>query len=222
MQAQGSPRTWRHRMRLSVSALMLLVLVVGGCLGLLLHRAQSQRIEVEAIRKSGGKVLYQWQWKESSVVSNSRPRGPQWLLDRIGVDYTNDVVYVELPRMGTDADLARIVKRFPRLLGLSLDRTTVTDEGLTCLAGLTNLQFLDLANTSVTNRGLGHLADLPGLQMLNLKHTRISDDGLRSLDRLTALKVLDLANTQFTDDGVLELQRVLNKTTIIHRLWDGR
>ena len=222
MPEQNSPRKWRYRMTLSVRALMLLVLGLGGCLGLVLHRAQTQRNEVETIRKSGGKVLYQWQWKDGSVVSNLRPRGPKWLVDRIGVDYTNDVVYIELPRMATDSDVARIVKHFPKLLGLTLDRTTVTDDGLTCLAGLANLQFLDLANTSITNRGLGHLVDLPSVQMLNLNHTRISDDGLMSLDRLPAVKVLDLANTQVTDDGVLGLQQVLTKTTITHRLFDGR
>jgi Leucine rich repeat/Leucine Rich repeat len=222
MLGQDSPRIPRRRLRLSVKAFMLLVLVLGGCLGIVLHRAQTQRNEVDAITKFGGSAFYQWQWNDGSVVSNLKPRGPKWLLDRIGVDYTNDVVYVELPRMGSDADLARIVEHFPRLMGLSLDRTTVTDDGLTCLGGLTSLQFLDLANTSITDRGLGHLVKLRGLQMLNLNHTRISDDGLRSLDRATALKVLDLANTRVTDDGVFALQGALIKTMIIHRLYDGR
>ena len=222
MLEQDSPRTWRKRMRLSIRGFVLLVLFVGGVLGLVLHRAQTQRNEVEAIRKSGGRVFYQWEWKDSSVISNSSPRGPKWLLDRIGVDYMNDVVYVELPRRATDADLARIVEHFPRLLGLSLDRASVTDDGLKCLAGLTTLQFLDLANTVVTDRGLGHLASLPGLHMLNLNHTRISDDGLRSLDRATGLKVLDLSNTRVTNDGVFALEEALTKTMIIHRLYDGR
>lgn len=221
MPEHGSPTTWPHRMRLSVKAFVLLVLVLGSCLGLVLHRARTQRNGVEAIRKSGGRVFYQWQWNDGSVVSNLEPRGPKWLLDRIGVDYTNDVVYVELPPTGTDEDVARIVKHFPRLLGLCLDRTTVTDEGLACLAGLTNLQFLDLGNTFITDRGLDHLASLPGLHMLRLEHTKISDDGLRILSRAPALKVLDVANTRVTDTGVGALHGALTKTNIIHRLYDG-
>jgi hypothetical protein len=74
MPEQDSPQTQRYRIRLSVKAFMLLVLVLGGCLGLALHRAQSQRNEVEAIRKSGGRVYYEWQWNDGSVSSNAKPR----------------------------------------------------------------------------------------------------------------------------------------------------
>ena len=57
------PRPWWRKVRksLSLRMLMVLVLVIGGGLGWIAHRARVQRRAVEAITKAGGTVSYDWQ-----------------------------------------------------------------------------------------------------------------------------------------------------------------
>ena len=51
----------RRRYRLSVQAVMAVVLILAVLLGWFVRRAQVQREAVAAIEKSGGQVVYYWQ-----------------------------------------------------------------------------------------------------------------------------------------------------------------
>jgi hypothetical protein len=81
MQDQRSPKSWRHRLRLSVRAMMLLVLFFGGGLGWIIHRAKLQRDAVAAIRHAGGYVAYDWEhvhrpsWLEKLVDGTDQRLG---------------------------------------------------------------------------------------------------------------------------------------------------
>src|SRR5262245_41378889 len=96
------------RVRLSVRALMALVLAIGGGLGWFVHRAQLQRDAVAAILRAGGRVSYDWQWNNGRRIAKGKPRWPGWLVDRLGPDYFADVTRVDLAPRGTDEVLAYV------------------------------------------------------------------------------------------------------------------
>src|SRR5438045_3013968 len=91
MPEQPSPKTWRHRLRISVRALIVLVLVLGGGLGWIVHRARVQGEAVAAIRRAGGSYYYDWQYTNRKSGPFARPRWPDWLVARIGDDYFGHV-----------------------------------------------------------------------------------------------------------------------------------
>jgi hypothetical protein len=100
-------RPWwrRPRVRLSLRALMIVVLLIGGGLGWIVHRADVQREAVAAIVQGGGSVKYDWEWSDLRILPNGAlvpapkkrvPPWRKWLIDHLGPDYFGDVkeVYV--------------------------------------------------------------------------------------------------------------------------------
>ncbi len=61
MSDQPVRKPWWHRFRFSLRSLMIVIGIVGGGLGWIIHRAQVQRDAVAAIGRAGGFVLYDWQ-----------------------------------------------------------------------------------------------------------------------------------------------------------------
>src|SRR5918995_459803 len=94
------------RVRLSVRAMMALILILGAGLGWVVHRANVQRDAVAAIktprRNTRGSVYYDWQyvagqgakppgpkWMSEALGKfdgNAKPRGPKWMRDAFGPD----------------------------------------------------------------------------------------------------------------------------------------
>jgi hypothetical protein len=83
------------RVRFSLRALMVLVLVIGGVIGWTVHRARVQRDAIATIKRAGGSVAYDWQTKVvpgpmiDDLVWNpiGRPWWPSWLDSLLGPDY---------------------------------------------------------------------------------------------------------------------------------------
>src|SRR4051794_4082899 len=106
MPDQPPTRTWwrRSRVRLSGGALMILVLLVSGGLGWIVHRARVQGGAAAAIVRGGGKVLYDWEVTSfrdpngdvSRANPSGKPKWPKWLFDHLGPDYFGDVKVVFL------------------------------------------------------------------------------------------------------------------------------
>lgn len=92
---------------------------------------------------------------------------------------------------------------------INLLKTPITDAGLAHLAGLVKLSILWLSDTRITGAGLKHLAGLKGLEQLGLAGTDISDSELSLLASLTNLKYLNIKSTQVTEAGVERLQQAL-------------
>lgn len=88
--------------------------------------------------------------------------------------------------------LARALGRISRL---SLAETSVTDQGLAPLAGMTTIKNLDLSSTRIKGPGLAHLHGLD-LQVLSLNGNAIDDDGFAYLPHFAALKSLDIGKTR--------------------------
>ena len=121
------PRRW---LRVSLRGLMILVLLIGGGLGWLVHRAKVQRDAVAAIRRSGGTVSYHLLDNYGGDIPlRDRPRHlPGWF-DGLGIDDRDDVRAVILGSRTTDADLEQ-VERLPKLVQLVIGGSGVTEDRL--------------------------------------------------------------------------------------------
>src|SRR4051794_29521037 len=81
---------------------MLLVLVVGGGFGWIVHRARVQTAAVAAIKRAGGDVYYEWDVTRDNsptgltLQANGAPGWPKWLVTRLGPDYFGNVVAVDI------------------------------------------------------------------------------------------------------------------------------
>jgi hypothetical protein len=171
--------------KMSVRALLALVLVSGCGLGLhveIERTAQIQRSAVAAIYQAGGWVVYDTEWY------GGNPRvwklwWPEWLVKQMGVDYFGNVVFINLHDRGTDAVMKEVGK-------------------------LKKLRQLHRAGLAVTDRGLAHLVRLRKLELLSLEDTLVTDAGLRHLKKLSSLKWIKLKHTQVTDVGLAELRKI--------------
>jgi internalin A len=220
-----SRRRWRRLpVRLSVRALMALVLLAGGGLGWVVHRAHVQRDAVAAIERAGGGVMYDWQFKDGIPDADGKPRAPKWLVDRVGVDYFGSPAYVIFTTGECRDEHLAPIGRLSRLERLDLMSSAVTDAGLVHLEGLTRLRTLDLAMTGISDAGLAHLRGMTGLQDLYLQGTNVGDAGLAHLKGMSTLKTLFLKGTRVSDAGLAHLNGLTNLEVLIlteTRVGDG-
>ena len=195
-----------RRLRLSVRAFMLLVLILGAGLGWIIQRAKAQREAVEAIRESGGIVRYD-RATDTESYFDGRPGKPALIKRFLGPEYFDDVTYVGFPS-SPDVDPAMpYVRRLKRVEEVSLFETAVTDAGLAQLRGMDYLREISLGRTKVTGQGLAALADLPRLEIISsLDRVRLGDVGYRNLGRLTHLIALDLSSQMDSAAGLAHLK----------------
>src|SRR5690242_6517306 len=81
----------KRRRGLSLKMLMLAVLVVGGGLGWIVHKAHVQREAVAAILKAGGRVQFDWEDDRHGLA----PGRPGWLRTHLGPGFFEEVTYVD-------------------------------------------------------------------------------------------------------------------------------
>jgi hypothetical protein len=90
------PHPLRRFLRFSVRGLIVVVLVIVVWLGWIVQQAHVQRDAVAAIRRSGGEVFYDWEWKDGHRIIGGEPWPPRWLVHLVGVDYFGQVTTVQL------------------------------------------------------------------------------------------------------------------------------
>jgi len=118
----------RRRFRFSLRTLLALVVLLGVGLGWVVQQAERQRKAVEAIRKAGGIVRYDYEMDEGG---NAEPPVPTWLMRLVGDDYFADVAAVGyVRREGIDDVLLEHIKGLTELEFLLLHETDITDEDL--------------------------------------------------------------------------------------------
>lgn len=90
----------------------------------------------------------------------------------------------------------------------------VADAALADLATLKGLEILTLQQTSISNEGLKHLEGLNSLARLIIRDAKITDAGLTSFRQLHNLRQLNLVRTGVTSAGVRDLQLILPECSI--------
>ena len=145
-------------------------------------------------------------------------------------------------RLAVTPEAIKTLSKFRNLESLSLWGTTVTNDDIRQLAGLSNLRMIDLAFTDVTGESLRTLsslkklvsvrlegcdvkdehlvplAEMPQLAMLYLGRTKVTDAGLKHLRGLRNLNLLQLSDCAITDAGLASL----GDLPVIQHLWLSR
>lgn len=232
----------RRRLRVSLRALMLAVLVAGVWMGRQVNRARQQREAVAAVSKCEGRVFYDWQFADGKLEPATEPPAPLWLRRLVGDEYFQEVDQVNftchdrvldaqevLARLTSQTGIRRLyfqgtpatdeglrsIAHLSRLEELILeDSSLLSDDGLDHLTSLRNLTFLCVSGPRLTDAGLSHLAKLPNLERLDVRYYNVSDAGLAHLARATNLRVLFLGNGPLTDAGMLHVKDMKNLEAI--------
>jgi hypothetical protein len=105
----------------------------------------------------------------------------------------------------TDAEIPKIAV-ISQDLNLILTSCPITNDGLSHLAGRSNVRFLSLAQTAIDDGGIDHLRGMD-LQSLDLSATKITDAGLARLGEFEFphLKEIVLEKTGITNAGLMHL-----------------
>lgn len=198
----ASPPCKRRWLQFSLRTLLLFMLLASiglSWVAVKMEQARKEREAVEAIRKTGGSVGYDYEFSPSgNRVVNGKPRTPAWLRRVLGEDFFDSVVAATV---NNDAALEHL-KRFKQLRDVNLYGHQITDSGIEHLEALTQLRNVYLYEIAITDAGLEHLKGLTQLEELYLNGTRITDGGLEHLDGMRQLQTLVLDDTQVTDAGL--------------------
>jgi hypothetical protein len=150
MPEQPIPASRRQWLRISVRGLLVIVLIVGCWLGWMVRSAQVQRDIVKTIRRAGGSVWYEWEWKNGRVVNGAKPPALPWLVSQIGIDFFGNVVAVQINER---EPTIRLVQSFESIRGIyQRDGLIVSDATLARLGDLKRLEFLGLEGTPTAGR----------------------------------------------------------------------
>ncbi len=214
------PRT-RRRFALSLRALMVLVLIVGGGLGWKVSRAKQQRKAIESLKQLGGvRITFDYQYSGGRPITNGRPWAPAWLRNAVGDEYFQEITGVRfraLRRELEDSDLAGLYG-LDRLEMLDLSRiqspmnepkdTGVTDVGLAYLERSLSLRKLELGDARITDAGLAKLTWMSNLEELGLGRTKVTASGLAHLQALKNIHKLKLNAASSTDEGLKQVAKL--------------
>ena len=207
----------RRRLRFSVRALMLLVLMVAVILGRQVNQARRQRDAVAAIRRYGGWVQYDYEFINDTFIFRRTPLAPKWLRRRLGDEYFQDVYGVDLAyqRAGgtgrwqenphSSDDVMAHLEAFPRLRVLRVHKGQATDAAMKHVGNLTSLEELTMEDAEVGDTGVACLKGLRNLKNIDISNSRMTDAGLGCLSRLPKVEELGLQGHRFTDAGLSSL-----------------
>jgi hypothetical protein len=173
MMATARPGTKRRWFRFSLKTLLVMMTVLAVWLGLYAKKFRDRKEAVAAIETLDGAMGIKY-------------LGPEWLRKLINDEkYFWDPAGVHFNEPLTDGDLDHVVgylTHFQRLRDLTLQGSTITDNGLALLLPLREkLVWLDISNTPISDAAISDLKRFSGLRTLRLQNTRITPAGIAEL-----------------------------------------
>ncbi|MGA2254797.1 MAG: hypothetical protein ABSG53_09060 [Thermoguttaceae bacterium] len=198
---------FRRRFQFGIRSLLVMavaVAITSSWFGAEMRQAKEQRKKVETFNRLTGDANYDWQVdRHGNRLPNAQPSQPAWLRDLLGDDFFAEVVSVHATYRG-DAEVVQL-KAWKHLRILSLTKTDLTDTGLACIAGLSQLQNLCFSSKRVTDAGLAHIPRLTKLETLCFANTEVTDGGLAHIARLNRLQTLFFSGPNVTDAGLANI-----------------
>lgn len=94
------------------------------------------------------------------------------------------VAFLDLTGSGVTDKQLGVLKSFPQLQRLHLERTPVGDAGLPAIAACANLAYLNLTGTAVTDAGLSALKPLKAVREVYLWQSKVTPAGAEALRKL--------------------------------------
>ncbi len=208
------------RPRLTLGAMMIVVLGIGGVLGWVVHRAHVQRDAVAAIttsrRNTRGHVSYDWQFVGSKYDKDARPRGPKWLRDALGPDVFDTVVSVDIESDNVDDELLGNVGKLHGVERVNIRghaAPDVTPAGMAQLRTLSRLKDLSVRGFPDSHGFVAALKGKTGLQQIWLQHAAVTDEEMAIIGGFD-LDVLQVDGSNVTDRGFAHVAN-LKKLTIL-------
>jgi Leucine-rich repeat (LRR) protein len=169
-------RRRRSRLAISLRAMMILVLLVGGVLGWKVRRATSQRHAVAAITRAGGDVTYDYVIAANpGCLDDPQPWAPEWLRWLVGDEWFQEVIEVSLRDysgrgLAPHDDTLSAVGALDRVEKLDVDIRLASASGLANLARLRRLKALTLAVNGTTDAWLAVVETMPWLDSLTVEY----------------------------------------------------
>lgn len=226
----------RPLFRFRILTLLLCITLFAVWLGRATFLANRQRDAVAELTSQNLRINYDYQHQgDLSFSYKQKPPGPEWLRRFVGEDYFQRAINVstafggpidhegmavleKLPKLEglwltaskiTDADL-RYLEEQKETRSLNLEDNNLTDAGLAHLKAMRNLETLTLSENQIQGEGLRILRGMPQLRTLFIYETPLTDIGLHHIAEAANLEMLGLGNTQITDEGISHLSK-LNK-----------
>jgi hypothetical protein len=207
------------RVRLSVRALMALVLLFGFGLGRAAQRAGVQRDAVATITKAEGHVIYDHEmaWSENPWTMTLNPvwlqvsRPTRWLIDNLGVHYVASVNHVQLSQTSpVNPEVLEALSRLDRIEVMSSSTVLASQPrvDLRFIADKRRVRTLYLAGLRLEDGDLAHLRGLKILEELTLGGPGITDACLAHLEGLPKLKRLEFYKCRITNSGLTRLEKI--------------
>ena len=211
----------RKGLRLSLGAMMIVVLGIGGVLGWVANRAHVQRDAVAAIttprRNTRGSVYYDWQFVAGKFDEDARPRGPKWLRDALGSDVFDTVVIVTIEGDNVDDEFLENVGKLHGVEKVDLvghAAPDLTPAGMAQLCTLPRLKTLNTRGIAIPRGFVAGLAGRTGIRSLWLPQAAVTDDEMAIIGAFTDLEFLQLDGSNVTDQGFAHVAN-LKKLTIL-------
>lgn len=212
--------------RISLRALLVVMILLAVALGVYANRVHRQRDAVRKLQEMGAHILM-----DDGVAPESRARWPH-LLD---AHWYRAVERVELYQFPIDPppDLLACLADLPQLRSIAFHQGPLRDVDLSHMRHLINVEQFEVWNYGgwltpeeagvdpttyhvepnqpryrhrVTDDGLKHLSGWTRLRKLTLRYTPVTDAGLVHLKNLE-LDSLDLGGTHVTEAGLAVLNR---------------
>ena len=209
-----NPRRW---FRISLRALMALVLVVGGLAGWMAQAIRTQRAAVAAVERDGGYFRYDWRSDPGpgGPGTAEEPGAPRWRRRWLG-----DELFQAITRVcGRDLKSAATIEavaRQDRLECLILIDEAGDDVRYDDLRRLRRLRYLEIRGDGLGAAKLAVISRIDSLRTLDIESSRITDAAIAPLARLPDLSHLRCFQTpNLTDAGVA---RVLAGVPRLRRL----
>jgi Leucine-rich repeat (LRR) protein len=231
----GKPSTvvelLRKRLRLSLGAMMIVIVGIGSVLGWVANRAHLQRDAVAAIttprRNTRGSVYYDWQfvagqgakspgpkWMSEALGKfdgNAKPRGPKWMRDAFGPDLFDTVVRVHIEGDNVDDELLENIGKLHSVEWFTIQghaAPDLTPAGMAQLRTLSRLKGLGVRGFADSHGFVAGLTGKTRLRRLWLPQAAVTDDEMAIIGGFADLDVLQLDGSNVTDQGFAQVARL--------------
>lgn len=159
----------------SLRASLVAVVGIAALLGWYVSTVRAQRLAVGVIRRSGGRVDYDYMYKGEGYNAGGSSWAPTWLRRSLGDDYFHRVVSMRVEESDFGDEDLRAISALLDLHTLCVYRSKITDEGLSGLSRR-RLRALWLGGNPITDVGLDRLGDdlIGGLDILEFRGTGVT------------------------------------------------
>lgn len=168
--------TRKPRLHFSLKALLLLMLATSVWMGMYVHSARRQREVVEWVLDQGGHISYDYErpTEDGSYPVGAKPPGPEWLHERLGIEY------------------------FATVEGVILDRDEIKD--ISPLANLPRLRFVGFMIEVDPKLDFSPLYNKPYLKTIHLDYTGLDPEDIEPLKKaLPRCKIFSATDPKLED-----------------------